>query len=852
MLGKTVSHYQVIEKLGGGGMGVVYKAYDNRLNRHVALKFLSSELSHNENAKNRFIREAQAASALDHPNICNVHEIDQTDDGQLFIVMTLYEGETLKEKINDCPLQISEAIKIGLQLAHGLAKAHGAGIFHRDLKPANIMLNEREELKIVDFGLAKLSSQQDLTKDGTTIGTVAYMSPEQAKGQPSDQRTDIWSFGVILYEMLTGESPFKGDYDQAIIYSILNEEAEPIKNFRENISSELSTIITRCLMKDPKDRYSSIDDIVLILEHRRKNIDRSGRGYPSISIEDVFQKLKKYRYAVFILVILMFIFGLWEIFFTHTSPRYLAVLPFQVIGEEPIDDFYRNGILEIINSKLTQLEQFQDKFWIISGAEVRSNHLTSVGEAHELVGADLVITGSIAQANGQLRYTINLVEAKSFVQLKSTDLTIDKNLASFAESKIIDSIVEMLNLELGQDERSVLYAGGTVLPNAHEFYVRGRGYLTRREEIKNLETAISLFKGALSADSTYLLVHTGLGEAYWRKYEKTKDPQYVESAKQSCQKAMRLGYQYAEVNITCGIIYRGIGEYEKAIEMQNKALIIDPDNITAVLELGRNYLLMGNFDLSGKTFEKAIAKRSGYWQSYSYLGYFYYQTGEYEKAVEQYQKIVELIPHSDAGYKKLAAVYLQMDKSEEFMTAAEKAIQIKPSYSLLNNLAAYYYYEGQYSKAAIMFKEVLAYNVHNYLIYGNIATACYYSDQQDTALVYYNKAIELGEQMRKINPRDYLLLSNLAGYYVKLDSINIAHQLIDEVKISNPKNLTIIFNLGDVYEQLGDRETALFWMKKAIENGATLAKFKSNPGLIELIKDERFKSFISDTEFKDH
>jgi serine/threonine-protein kinase len=845
MIGKTVSHYQILEKLGGGGMGVVYKAYDSRLSRHVALKFLSSELSHNESAKNRFIREAQAASALDHPNICNVHEIDQTEDGQLFICMTLYEGDTLKKKIQNSPLPIDEVIRISSQLAQGLVRAHAAGIFHRDLKPANIMLDTVGDLKIVDFGLAKLSSQQDLTREGTTIGTVAYMSPEQAKGQPSDHRTDIWSFGVILYELLTGELPFKGDYDQAIIYSILNEEAESLMNLRNDVPIELLNIVTRCLMKDPKDRYSSMDDIVLILDQHQKGGKHTSQYYPREKIRSVIKKSGKFRSVIFIAVVLVVIFGLWEIFLTPISPRYLVVLPFQVIGEETIDDFYRDGILEIINNKLTQLEQFQDKFWIISGAEVRNNNLTSIAEAHDLVGADLVITGSVSRIDLLLRYTINLVDAKSFVQLKSTDLTIDRTTASIAESKIIDSIVDMLNLELGREQRNVLYAGGTALPDAHEYYVRGRGYLTRREEMNNLETAISLFERALATDSTFLLVHTGLGEAYWRKYEKTKDTDFVELAKISCQEAMRLGYKYAEVNITCGIVYRGIGEYEKAIEMLNDALKIAPDNATAMLELGLAYLLDGNLELSQNTLKTAIEKRPGFWQGHSYLGYFYYSTGEYEKAVDQYQKIVELIPHSDVGYKKLAAAYLQMDKSEEFKITAEKAIQIKPSYSLLNNLAVYYYYAGQYSQAALMFKEVLAYNVHDYIIYGNIATASYYSDQKDSAMVYYKRAIDRGEKVRNINPNDNLLLSNLAGYYVKLDSIKIAYQLLDEVKSSDPNNLTIIFNLGDVYEQLGDRETALFWMKKAIENGATMAKFKSNPGLRNLIADERFKEIIT-------
>ncbi len=848
MIGESVSHYQILEKLGGGGMGVVYKAYDTRLKRQVALKFLSSELCHNEDAKIRFMREAQAASALDHLNICNVHEIDQTEDGQLFICMTLYEGDTFKKKIQEGPLPLDEVITISLQIARGLARAHEAGIFHRDIKPANIMFTEQGEVKIVDFGLAKLSSQQDLTKEGSTIGTVAYMSPEQAKGQTTDHRTDLWSFGVILYELLTGEWPFKGDYDQAVIYSVLNEEPEAIQNIRKDVPVELINIITRCLMKDPKDRYSSMDDIVLILQQYQQGITPTSRLYFLDTMERVIQRLKRYRLPIIIIITLFVIFGLWEIFFSFSSPRYLVVLPFRVIGKEAIDDFYRDGMLEIINSKLTQLEQFQEKLWIISGSEVRNHKLTSVAESRDIVGADLAITGSVGRTDGSFRYTLNLVETESFIQLKSRDLTVDRNAASIVVEKIINSIVEMLNLELGQETIGVLYAGGTILPDAYDYYVRGRGYLTHSEEIKNIETAISLFELALIADSTFLLAYTGLGEAFWRKYDATKDPQYVELAKTSCLKAMSLEDQHAEVNVTCGMIFSGIGEYEKAVDILQKALLIDPNNATASLELGLAYLSLGNLELARKTFEETVKNRPGYWQGHSYLGFFYYVTGEYERALDQYQKVVELIPHSDVGYRKLAAVYFHMDKPGEFIVASEKAMKIKPSYSVVNNLAVFYYYSGEYEKAAKMFKEVLAYNIHDYLIYGNIATASYFTGQKDSAKVYYKKATELAEDERQINPRDDFILSNLAGYYARLDSSNKAYRLLDEVKNLDPDNLTVIFNMGDVYEQLGDRETALFWMKKAIENGATLAKFKLNPGLKDLIADEKFKEIISNSD----
>jgi serine/threonine protein kinase len=239
LIGKTISHYKIVEKLGEGGMGVVYKAEDIKLNRTVALKFLPTQLSSDPQAKERFIHEAQAASALDHPNICNIYEIGETDDGQSYIA---------------------------IQIARGLQKAHEKGIIHRDIKPANIMITDDGTAKILDFGLAKLSGQTRLTKNGSTVGTAAYMSPEQSKGNPVDQRTDIWSLGVVIYEMLSGKLPFEADYEQAMIYSIINEQPTQISRLNENVSSDLEQIIDKCLAKDPDERYQTIGDLLVDLK----------------------------------------------------------------------------------------------------------------------------------------------------------------------------------------------------------------------------------------------------------------------------------------------------------------------------------------------------------------------------------------------------------------------------------------------------------------------------------------------------------------------------------------------------------------------------------------------------------
>ncbi|MFC1543786.1 serine/threonine protein kinase [Gemmatimonadota bacterium] len=282
MIGQTVGRYLIEEEIGKGGMGVVYRAEDTRLKRTVALKFLPPDLTRADESRDRFIHEAQAASAMDHPNICTVYEIDETEDGQTYIAMAYYEGETLRERIARRPLKVEDAIDISSQMAKGLARAHEQGIVHRDVKPANIFITTEREVKILDFGLAKLAGQTRLTTTGTTLGTVSYMPPEQARGEVADHRSDIWAVGVVMYEMLTGQLPFKGEHEQAVIYSILNEEPEPITALRSGIPLDLEWVVQKALRKNKAERYQHVDEVPVDLAGVEKC--RGATGGPSLAI----------------------------------------------------------------------------------------------------------------------------------------------------------------------------------------------------------------------------------------------------------------------------------------------------------------------------------------------------------------------------------------------------------------------------------------------------------------------------------------------------------------------------------------------------------------------------------------
>jgi serine/threonine protein kinase len=368
VIGKTISHYKIIKKLGEGGMGVVYKAEDTKLQRPVALKFLPPEWTRDPDAKARFMNEARTASALQHHNICTIHEIDETEDGQLFICMDFYEGETVREKIERGPLKLDEAIELAIQIAEGLNIACQKTIMHRDLKPANVLVTEDGVAKILDFGIAKLGGLTRLTKEGAKLGTAAYMSPEQARGEKVDHRTDIWSLGVVLFEMVTGQLPFKGDYEQAVLYSIMNEEPKSIMAFREDSPSQLTPIVEKTLQKNPIDRYQTTKDLIDEL----KALEKSGS---SIHEKKVI----------------------------HT----VAVLPFTNMSNDKEQEYFCDGMAEDIINDLAHLEGLHVVARTSSFAFKAKN--LDIREIGMKLGAHSIVEGSVRKAGNRLRITAQLI-----------------------------------------------------------------------------------------------------------------------------------------------------------------------------------------------------------------------------------------------------------------------------------------------------------------------------------------------------------------------------------------------------------------------------------------------------------
>ena len=595
MIGQKILHYKILEKLGEGGMGVVYKAEDTRLEREVAIKFLPREIRVSEEKRERLKIEAKAAAALNHPNIATVYSCEEVDD-EFFIVMEFVDGQELREKIKSWPLELKEAIQISGQIAEGLQMAHEKGIVHRDIKSSNIMMTQKGQVKIMDFGLAKVAGGAQVTKEGTTVGTTSYMSPEQTTGEDVDQRSDIWSFGVLFYELLTGQLPFKGDYEQAILYSIVNEDSKPVSSHLKNIPVSLDRIVSKCLEKDKTKRYQTVSELLVDIQDAKDDL--------GLSSSTTIKKRRSVRFPIstnsrriavgfsgLIIVALFFLLAprSWFGFETVPDQRSLLVLPFNNIGGESSRQAFCDGLVETLTSKVTQLEKFHGSLWVVPSSEVRQRKITSPSEANQTFGVNLCVTGSLQGIANGYRLTLNLVDAKNLRQLNSSVIDIDLAQLSDLQDNAVIKMMEMLNLELKPEMRGVLTAGGTTFPGAYEFYIQGRGYLQRYESVENLDAAINLFERAIEQDSSYALAFAGLGEAYWLKYRDSKDPIWVEKAVKQCEQAAYLNSYLAPVQITLGIIHAGTGKYDDAIEDFKNALDIDPKNAAAYRGLGRAY-----------------------------------------------------------------------------------------------------------------------------------------------------------------------------------------------------------------------------------------------------------------------
>jgi serine/threonine-protein kinase len=673
-IGETISHYRILEEIGQGGMGVVYRAEDTQLRRMVALKFLPPELSREPEARDRFIQEAQTASSLQHNNICTVHDIGRTDDGQMFIVMDLYHGETLKERIERGPIPPGEAADIAIQIGQGLARAHERGVVHRDIKPANVFLTDDGTVKILDFGLAKLGAGGTLTRVGTTLGTVAYMSPEQARGDDADRRTDIWSLGVIFYQMLTARLPFSADHEQAVIYMIQNSDPLPAAD----LPAECRDILVKALQKDPAARYQQVGLFVedLRMLRREAGAGKSAGGVRTTPMRPT-RKLAPYVAGALLLILLAAAFlvlrresGKPEAAAPTTHAlRRLAVLPLTNLRSDPQTDFLGFALADQIIGNLAYVKTLL----VRPASAIRKYQSAAVdlATAARELNVDLLLTGNYLKEADVIRLSLELVDIRTNDILWREAMQERYENAFKLQDTVARRVADGLRVHFSPEELSQMQADVPRNPLAYDYYLRGISCPVSDE---GNQRAVSMFRSSIALDSTYAPSFNELG---FRLHQIASyapgQSGLVAEAESVLLKALASNDKSLKAYGNLASLYTDLGRTEEAYRMVRAVLAINPDSPEGHFSLGYLFRYTGFLDRAEQEMERALTLDPGN-PRFRSIGITYLYLQKYEEALRGF----DLDSASTFSLAWKGLTYLQMGQRERAIPYLNRVLQAEP------------------------------------------------------------------------------------------------------------------------------------------------------------------------------
>jgi serine/threonine-protein kinase len=742
MIGQTVSHYKILEKLGEGGMGVVYKAEDTKLKRTVALKFLPPELIRDPEAKERFIHEAQAASALQHENICAIHDIDETLDGHMFICMDFYGGEPLEKRIEQGPLPIDQAVDIAIQAGSGLEAAHEAGMVHRDIKAANVMITQKGGAKIVDFGLARLTGKTRLTKGGSTLGTIAYMSPEQSRGEDVDQRTDIWSLGVMIYEMLTGQLPFKGGYEQAVVYEIMNAEPAPITGLRTGVPMELERIVTKALAKNRNERYQHVEEMLVDLRSVRKELESGTVKSPPAK-----PKRKKHTLVfgiVSLVVVLLVAFGIYYLLTGRTEAiSSIAVLPLENLSGDKEQEYFVDGMTDELIGELSQISSLR----VISRTSIMRYKKTdkSLPQIARELNVGAVVEGTVLRAGDKVRITAQLIEAATDKHVWARNYEGELKDVLALQSSVAQAIAREIKAKLTPQEEKRLQSTRTIDPEVYQLYLKGRYHWNKRTG-DELKKAIDCFNQAIEKDPTYALAHAALAGTYvlLPEYAGLPGKEYFPRAEAVAKRALELDENLAEAHAALGIIRQNIAwDWAGAEREYKKAIELNPNYPTAHHWYSNMLDEVGRMDEAMREIKRAQELDPLSLIINANVGDVLYKMRRYDDAIEQCKKTTELDENFAVSHLNLGLAYIEKGMLREGMKECEKARVLVGSSSYgLGELGSCYARSGKESEARKVLNELLAFSKEGYDVSYEIALVYNAMGDKNSALEWLERACE--------------------------------------------------------------------------------------------------------------
>jgi serine/threonine protein kinase/tetratricopeptide (TPR) repeat protein len=841
-----LSKYRIGEKIGSGGMGEVYKAEDLALLRTVAIKMLAKHGGQPSDAELRFLREARAASSINHPGIVTIYEIGETDQFA-YIVMEYVQGRSLRQLITTRSINAEMIKSISLQICDALAEAHARGIIHRDIKPENILFNDRGQVKLLDFGLAKsleiaggrrggLTVVDTLTEAGAVMGTLSYMSPEQLRGEPLDQRTDLFSFGIVLHELITGDLPFLGSSSFDVAASILKDQASKINKVPEGLPRGVIKITARLLEKDKAKRYQSFADVKRDLEAlefdpvETSQPEESSES-PPINESSEETKQEAVRPAASSLPSLKF-----------TAPPTVLVLPLEVVGSADENPFIGIGLAQAITTDLARINGIS----VLSRTASTGSGDKSKGprEVARDLGATILLEGEVMRAGEVIGVMARLTDVETGRVIWGAQYRGDASDLFSMQDAVCEGVADVLKVGISNEVRSQIARPATVNLDAFEFYSKGQAFVERRDVKENIDYAVQMFVAALELDSDFALAYAGLGEAYWLKYQATRDQVWIERAIAASDHALALDPYQSQVHISLGIVYYETGRIERAIEEFERAASLQPANDSAHRWLGRCHLRRGDRESAITCLKKAIALRPGYWENYNRLGICYYTFGRYRDAAEQFRRVIMIQPDNNLGYSTLGGIYILLGLYEDAISMHQRAIAIYPNAASYTNLGTCHFHMGRFDEAIAAYKAAVEMDPREDIYHRNLGDAYLRVERAEEAKEEYARSRELIKDRLAVSPDNAELLGRLAVCQAKLGQVDEAIESIDRATAIEQRNTTLMYQKAVVYALAGRAEEAVEHLREALSSGYSPSEAERDPDLDALRERPEYASLF--------
>ncbi|MDQ5871759.1 MAG: protein kinase [Acidobacteriota bacterium] len=868
--GLKLGFYSILDRLGSGGMGEVHRAHDTRLGREVAVKALPDEFSRDPERVLRFEREARMLAALNHPAVAAIYGLEEAD-GQKFIVMELVLGETLSEKLSNGSMPLGEALGIAGQIAEGLAAAHERGIIHRDLKPANIKVTPEGRVKVLDLGLAKAFDTKetgsgsdpslsptvvmDRTEPGVILGTAEFMSPEQARGKAVDKRTDIWAFGCILYELLTGRRAFTGETATDVLVAIVTTEPR-WELLPSTTPDRVRELLGRCLQKDPARRLRDIGDARMEIEEALSDLapprGRSGPGAPPPSPPEDREAPSRRTpgsrrvLATGVVLLALAAVGIWLTLRPRPAGslpgrKYLAVLPFKDLSATPGGQRIGDGFVETVSARLSGVSGIQV---VTPTASITASDKSS--EIHRIardLGANLLLRGTYQRQGERVRITYSVFNTGDGVQIAADSLDGSASDLFDIQDRLAEQVAASLRLPSTPRLRS--RPTGLETASEQERYLQAIGNLQRYDKAERIDEAIRLLEALASERPSSGLVQASLGRAYVQKFNLTRDRRWVDLATSSGDRARSLLPDSPEVNVTLGELYLRTGKGPEAVTAYRRALAAQPNNFEATLGLARAQNTSGKPSRSEETYKKAIDLQPAYFGGYSALGGFYFTHGRWAAAAEMFRKVTQLTPDNARAFANLGACYFALGHFDRALDVFQKSVALQPTDLAFSNIGTAQYYLGRYPDSAAAFEKAVALGPSHYMSWANLGDALrMIPGREAKASQAYEKGIALARAELATNPDDSQIHSYLALCLAKTGRAAEARNHLGKSLASGADSPELLFNAAVVANRAGRPDEAVGFLAGALRAGFNAAVIRNEPELANLRKRADFEKVV--------